>query len=249
MAIAIGGTATVDGGLGLLQALGASVSGTTGAALLGDLRLDLSGARERLGGVELEVLRDVDVPLFGPDGAALLFGPQKGLRGRDLARVDEGLQRLGGLLPAGVAERPGAGAAGGLGAALYALGAEERAGADAVLELVDLRRALDGAALCLTAEGAVDRTSGRGKAVAAVARLCAEVGVDCVVLAGRVEPEGEEALLALGAREVRPIGQCGTANWPGAGRRRARAACSGCRGGQRRGVTSAFAPCPGYWFP
>jgi glycerate kinase len=204
--VAIGGTATVDGGLGLLAALGASVSGTTGEALRGQLAIDLACARERVRAVSIEVLRDVDVPLSGPDGAALLFGPQKGLRPPELEQVDEGLRRLGELLPEGVANWPGAGAAGGLGVALYALGARERAGAEAVLDLVGLRETLAGADLCLSAEGKVDRSSGRGKAVAAVARLCAREGVDCVVLAGRVEPEGREALLEAGAKGVWPIG-------------------------------------------
>jgi glycerate kinase len=205
--VAIGGTATVDGGLGMLEALGAAVSGRTGAALLGQLSVDVSRARERVREVSVEVLRDVDVPLSGPDGAALLFGPQKGLRSPELELIDDGLRRLGALLPAGVANWPGAGAAGGLGVALYALGASERAGAEAVLDLVGLRDMLAGADLCLTAEGKVDRSSGRGKAVAAIARLCAGAGVDCVVLAGRVEPEGRAALLEAGARDVWPIGR------------------------------------------
>src|SRR5436305_910335 len=77
------------------RGLGACVPGETGAALLGELELDLAPARELLAGVRLSVLHDVDVPLCGPDGAAVLFGPQKGLRPQDVALFDRALERLG----------------------------------------------------------------------------------------------------------------------------------------------------------
>ena len=86
--VGLGGSATVDGGLGMLAGLGARVPGATGEALLGDLELDLAPARALFGGVELSVLHDVDVPLCGPDGAAALFGPQKGLRRADIKPFD-----------------------------------------------------------------------------------------------------------------------------------------------------------------
>ena len=209
--VALGGSATVDGGLGMLSALGARVPGLTGAALLeGDLDdIDLEPARRRLGTVTLEVLHDVDVPLTGPDGAARLFGPQKGLSRADVPRMDAALGRLGAQLGADVAQRPGAGAAGGLGAAFYALGASGRAGADAVLEMIGLDRMLAGASLCLTAEGRVDRGSARGKVVAAVTRAAVAARVPCDVLAGAVDPEGAAALMALGARRVTPLGPRG----------------------------------------
>lgn len=207
--VALGGSATVDGGLGLLAGLGAPVPGETGAALLGPLELDLAPARALLAGVELSVLHDVDVPLCGPDGAAVLFGPQKGLRPADIALFDRALERLGAAFGGDVAERPGAGAAGGLGAALYALGAGARPGSDAVIELVGLRQALAGAALCLTAEGSVDRQSAHGKTVAGVLAACRDAGVPCIVLGGRVSEEAIAPLRALGARDVRAIGPAG----------------------------------------
>jgi glycerate kinase len=203
--VGVGGTANVDGGLGLLRVVGGATSGDTGAALLGEPRVDLHGVDARLRDVRLVLLYDVDVPLHGPDGAALLFGPQKGLAPDDAQRADAGLARLAAVLPDGVARRPGAGAAGGLGAALYALGAEGASGARTVLDLVGVTAALEGARLCLTAEGKVDRSSGRGKAVTAVAAAAREAGVPCVVLAGRVDEEGAAALRALGAR-VEAIG-------------------------------------------
>jgi glycerate kinase len=198
--VALGGTVTVDGGLGLLGALGALPDSQTGSSLLDDpvpvrARLDA-----RLAGVEIVALHDVDVPLSGPDGAALLFGPQKGLRRVDLSVFDAALARLGTRLGGDVALRPGAGAAGGLGAALYWLGASGEPGADAIAGLAGLDDALQGATLCFTAEGAVDRQSARGKTVAAVAHACARAGVPCVVLGGRVDPDAAEMLGLLGAR-------------------------------------------------
>jgi glycerate kinase len=204
--VGLGGSATVDGGLGLLAGLGAQVPGETGAALLGELQLDLTAVRAALEGVRISVLHDVDVPLCGPDGAAALFGPQKGLRRADVEPFDRALARLGAAFGGDVAERPGAGAAGGLGAALYALGAGSRSGCEAVIELVGLRGLLAGAALCLTAEGSVDRQSARGKTVAGVLAACRNAGVPCVVLGGRVSADAVAPLRALGALDVRAIG-------------------------------------------
>jgi len=204
--VALGGSATVDGGLGMLAALGARVPGETGSALLGELPLELGPARALFAGVELSVLHDVDVPLCGPDGAAVLFGPQKGLRPDDVELFDRALARLGEAFGGDVAERPGAGAAGGLGAALYALGAGARSGSEAVIELVGLRGSLAGAALCLTAEGSVDRQSAHGKTVAGVLAACRDAGVPCIVLGGRVSEDALAPLRALGALDVRAIG-------------------------------------------
>jgi glycerate 2-kinase len=204
--VALGGSATVDGGLGLLAALGARVPGETGAALLDAPELDLAPARAALAGATLSVLHDVDVPLSGPDGAALLFGPQKGLRREDVELFDRALARLGEAFGGDVAQRPGAGAAGGLGAALYALGADARSGSEAVIELVGLRGLLAGAALCLTAEGSVDRQSAHGKTVAGVLAACRAAAVPCVVLGGRVSRDAVAPLTALGASAVRAIG-------------------------------------------
>jgi glycerate kinase len=204
--VGLGGSATVDGGLGLLAGLGARVPGETGGALLGELELELAPARELLGDVQLSVLHDVDVPLCGPDGAAVLFGPQKGLRSEDIDPFDRALARLGTAFGGDVARRPGAGAAGGLGAALYALGADARSGCDAVIELVGLRELLAGAALCLTAEGSVDRQSARGKTVAGVLSACRDANVPCIVLGGRVSGEAIAPLRALGALDVRALG-------------------------------------------
>ncbi|MEO9176814.1 MAG: glycerate kinase [Gaiellales bacterium] len=203
--VALGGTVTVDGGLGLLGALGALPDDQVGRSLLDDPTPRREGLDSRIAHVELVALHDVDVPLSGPDGAARLFGAQKGLRDADLSIVDDALWRLGSRLGNDLDRRAGAGAAGGLGVALYWLGASGVAGAEAVASLVGLDAALRDASLCLTSEGAVDRQSARGKTVAAVARACARAGVPCWVLAGRVDGEGGDLLERLGAH-VRALG-------------------------------------------
>jgi glycerate kinase len=186
LVVGLGGTATVDAGAGMLDALGIAPPGSLGVAL--------------------DVLYDTDVPLSGPDGAVRLFGPQKGVRPDQVHALDEALARRVAAYGPDLAERPGAGAAGGLGAALYALDGRGRSGAEAVLELIGLERRLQGAGLCLTAEGAVDRSSARGKSVAAVVRAARRAGVPCAVIGGRVNAEGDEAMRRLGAVAVRALG-------------------------------------------
>jgi glycerate kinase len=203
--VALGGTVTVDGGLGLLGALGALPDDQVGRSLLDDPTPRRAGIDARLTGVELVALHDVDVPLSGPDGAAQLFGPQKGLRDADVPIIDQALWRLGSRLGDDLDRRAGAGAAGGLGVALYWLGASGEPGADAVATLVGLDAALRGAGICITGEGAVDRQSARGKTVATVARACAQAGVPCWVLGGRVDAEGGALLEQMGAH-VRALG-------------------------------------------
>nr|WP_281381546.1 glycerate kinase [Conexibacter arvalis] len=202
--VAVGGTATMDGGAGMLRALGGRCA-NDGAGLLADPSVDLSGVDPRLAQVELELLVDVAAPLTGPDGAARRFGPQKGATGAQVDALDTAHGRWAealGIDPA----TPGAGAAGGLGAALQALGARTVAGADAVLDLKRFDALLAGCDLCLAAEGSVDPSTLQGKAVAAVVARCARAGVPVVVLGGRVEAEAAAELRRRGARDVRAIG-------------------------------------------
>jgi len=168
--VGLGGVAVTDGGAGLREVLDELPAPT-------------------------EALCDVRVPLLD---AARLFAPQKGA---SPAQVDELVRRLQGMEElAPYAELPGAGAAGGLGAALAALGAELVPGAERLLELVRLRERLDGASLVVTGEGTVDRTTAVGKAPGVVARLAAAAGVRCIVFGGRVvEPvEGAETIALSG---------------------------------------------------
>ena len=161
--LCLGGSATVDGGAGARE------------ALAGHRAMVLHGST---------ALCDVATRLAA---AARLFGPQKGASPADVAELERRLGADEGLQP--YAELPGSGAAGGLGAGLAALGAELVPGADYVLRAIGLRQRLEGAALAVTGEGELDATTAEGKAPAAVARACAEVGVRCVLAAGRIKAE------------------------------------------------------------
>jgi glycerate 2-kinase len=199
--VGLGGSATTDGGAGMLAALGAVAVDADGAelppggaALARGARLE---GRPAVDGVRLVAAADVDNPLLGRHGAAAVFGPQKGADDAAVAELDAALARFAGVLAAAfgadVRDEPGAGAAGGLGAALLALGARRVSGAGLVRELVGLDAALDAADLAVTGEGSFDWQSLRGKLITAVARAAADRAVPCVVLAGQVSVGRREA--------------------------------------------------------
>lgn len=192
LVLGIGSSASTDGGSGLLTALGARLTDSTGERIARGARglgavaeADLSGLRP-LPPAGAVVLADVANPLLGPSGAAAVFGPQKGFDPQGVAVVDEGLARLAALLPADPST-PGAGAAGGAGFALTVWGARLVPGASAVAELVGLPAALADAAVVVTGEGSFDAQSASGKAPAHVAALAARVGVRAVLVAGRID--------------------------------------------------------------
>lgn len=210
--IGLGGSATVDGGLGLLVGLGLVARDGDGGTLTGTgedvtrvRSIDPSGLDPRLDRTELVVAVDVDSPLAGPTGAAPVFGPQKGASPEQVRRLDDGLARLADLYGER-ARRPGAGAAGGLGAACFLLGAEPEPGAELVMRETGFHERLAGAGLVLTAEGSVDAQSAAGKTVARVAGAARSAGVPCVVLGGRVDDD-VDALYAAGASAVLGIGR------------------------------------------
>ncbi len=210
--LGLGGAAATDGGTGMAAALGARFLDRDGRELppgggaLGALgRVDVGGLDARLADVEIVVARDVDNPLIGPRGAAAVFGPQKGAGGAEVGILDEGLRRLADALRrdlgADVETIPGAGAAGGAGAAALALlGARLVPGIDLVLDLVGFDSALDGARLVVTGEGSLDVQSLGGKAPVGVARRAAGRGVPVVVLAGGIDLDeaGRSVLAGLG---------------------------------------------------
>lgn len=209
IAVTLGGTACTDGGLGLLLALGARAHDADGRPLtavgqnpLWRFRaLDALPAHDVLDGVDLLVLTDVDAPLHGPRGAARVFGPQKGATPAQVAHLDDRLAALGvALAEAGrpVADLPGAGAAGGLGAALLALGARQEPGLAFVARAVGLAEAITGADLVLTGEGRIDAQTAGGKTPAGVAALARDAGAVVVALAGSIEPGSIEAGSAEG---------------------------------------------------
>ena len=139
---------------------------------------------------------DVDNPLLGDHGAAAVYGPQKGASPVQVAELERRLAAL--ALP--TAERPGAGAGGGLGAMLMALGAQALPGAGLVLDEVGFDATLAGCDLCITGEGRIDGQTLRGKTVSAVAARCRAAGVPCVAVGGVVEPGAAAGLAELGAR-------------------------------------------------
>jgi glycerate 2-kinase len=192
--VGLGGSATTDGGAGMFRALGAVAMGADdeplppgGGPLVDAKRLD---GRVDLGEVTLVAAADVENPLLGKLGAARVFGPQKGADDLAVRRLERSLTRWADLLDevAGreIRDQQGAGAAGGLGAALIALGATVESGAGVVRRLTRLDAALDDAQLVITGEGSFDFQSLRGKLVTRVAGAASERGTPCVVLAGVV---------------------------------------------------------------
>ncbi|HEU4785339.1 MAG TPA: glycerate kinase [Ktedonobacterales bacterium] len=207
--IGIGGSATNDGGAGMAQALGVRLLDAQsnelsagGAALAHLARIDTSGLDPRLKDVELQVASDVTNPLCGPEGASAVYGPQKGATPEMVSELDAALAHYGEALKrdlgADVANMPGAGAAGGLGAGLLAFAhAQLVPGAHLVLETLDFAHILDGATLVFTAEGQLDRQTAYGKAVGAVAAAARKAGAHVVALAGSVAAD-DAALEKLG---------------------------------------------------
>jgi len=204
MVLGIGGSATTDGGAGMLGALGALVDDGLGS-------LDLTGLDPRLAQLRLSVACDVSNPLLGPTGAAAVYGPQKGASPADVAVLDRRLTRWADALEAatGRSERdtPGAGAAGGVGFALLCLrdrlaSLELRPGVDLVMEAAGFSAALDGADLVITGEGRIDAQTAFGKTALGVARRAQAAGVRCIAVGGGVTPEGAAALATVGALAV-----------------------------------------------
>jgi len=192
--VGLGGSASTDGGSGLLRALGAIPLDADGQPLRqgGGALVDcdrLSGVPD-LKDIRLVAASDVENPLLGRYGAARVFGPQKGADDLAVRRLERSMTRwadvLAELADRDIRDEQGAGAAGGLGAALIALGAEVTSGAGLVRELTGLDGALDAAQLVVTGEGSFDFQSLRGKLVTKVAGAAAERAVPCVVLAGQV---------------------------------------------------------------
>jgi glycerate 2-kinase len=218
LVLGIGGSATTDGGAGMAAALGARLLDEEGAelppggaALLRLARVDVSGLDPRLAEARVTVACDVDNPLVGPDGAAAVYGPQKGAGPDDVLLLDSALRRYARVLAddlgLDVAGIPGAGAAGGLGAGAIAfLGAELRTGIELVLELVGFDQAVAGADLVITGEGKLDAQSLRGKAPVGVARAAAAHGVPVVAVAGVVEVADRE-LRAAGFEEAHALAE------------------------------------------
>ena len=198
--LGVGGSASTDGGTGMLQALGARFLDHEGldlppggGSLVHLAEVDLSALDWRLDGVDVVLAGDVDNPLLGPRGAAHVYGPQKGASPDEVELLDVGLGRLADAIDPGAADEPGAGAAGGVGfAALTALRATPEAGIDVVLDLVGFPDQLLGARLVVTGEGRLDEQTLHGKAPAGVADAAGSAGVPVVAVCGSSDLSPEQ---------------------------------------------------------
>jgi len=194
--IGIGGSASTDGGAGLLAGLGAVIRDEHGSRLdpsgygIGDAaHLDLAGIHPDIACASFTLAADVDNPLYGPLGAAHVYAPQKGATADDVAVLDRALRNWADVVERATAtdqrETEGAGAAGGVGfAAIAVLGARMRPGIDVIVDRIGLDRHLQGARAVLTGEGSFDRQSLRGKAAIGVCRRASAYGVPTFAVVG-----------------------------------------------------------------
>lgn len=197
--IGIGGSATCDAGMGMAQALGVSFFdadgnklGTGGRELSRLTWIDVSQLNPRIPQTKFLVACDVDNPLFGPNGAARVYAPQKGATPEMVEELDKGLVNFGYIvkrdLGKDIADLPGAGAAGGLGAGLVTfLNAELKSGIGLMVNTLELNKKLDGVDLVITGEGKVDAQTARGKAPIGIARLAQRKGIPVIMIAGQSE--------------------------------------------------------------
>ncbi|MDY7010044.1 MAG: glycerate kinase [Planctomycetota bacterium] len=213
--IGIGGSATTDGGAGCAQALGvvfidrhgkACVCGLAGDGLTDIARIDISDRDSRIADCEILVACDVTNPLTGPDGAAAVYGPQKGATPEMVRALDAGLVNLADIiheqLGMDVEHIPGAGAAGGLGAGLVAFaGAQLRSGIEIVADAVGLAERIAEADLVITGEGRFDFQSASGKATAGVAKIAADADVPCICIPGQADTDAPREMFLA----VRPL--------------------------------------------
>lgn len=219
--IGIGGSATNDGGIGMLQALGVSFLdadnrevGFGGKYLDKIARIDISNLDSRIRETELVVMSDVTNPLCGENGAAVVYGPQKGATEEEIAILDKGLAQFAELichmnLP-DIRNLPGAGAAGGLGGGLVSfLGAEIRPGIKAILEIADFEKSVQWADLILSGEGRIDGQSANGKVVSGIAEIAGKYNVPVIAICGSVEKDAreifEKGISGMEAAVCRPV--------------------------------------------
>ena len=214
--IALGGSGTVDGGIGFLQALGATFKakntlppkGLAGEHLSQVQSVDLEPVLQLLKGIDIVGLVDVQVPLLGDHGAAKFFGPQKGATPEMVEELEKGLYHFEGILSKAsgilLKNQRGSGAAGGLGMALLALGAKLESGFDFVAQTLKLEDLMKGCDLVITGEGHLDNSSQEGKAPVAVARMAKKMGIPCIAIVGAVDKD-LKWLQNEGIRQVYPL--------------------------------------------
>ncbi|MER7908826.1 glycerate kinase [Streptomyces sp. NPDC096068] len=214
----VGGSATTDGGAGMLAALGARFLDAAGepvgpgGAPLADLATaDLTGLDPRFAEVDLILASDVDNPLTGPKGAPAVYGPQKGATPDDVRTLDAALAHFATVLEKAIGPKaaeaalaPGAGGAGGIGYGALVLGASFRPGIELMLEVLGFAPALERATLVITGEGSLDEQTLHGKAPAGVAAAARAAGKEVVAVCGRLALPAE-ALGRAGIRRAYPL--------------------------------------------
>jgi glycerate kinase len=211
--LAVGGTATSDGGVGMLRELGAQFLdakgrdiGPGGAGLRDLDRVDLSALDPRIATTRIRLLADVENPFLGPTGAAAVFAPQKGVNPADVKELEKSFAHLATLVGPASAEIPGSGAGGGLGfAALAVLGATTESGATAIMELVGLEKELASADVVITGEGSFDDQSLHGKLTGTVLALATKHSVPSVVVCGVESLSNWDVLKDLSVVSVVPL--------------------------------------------
>jgi len=225
--LGLGGSATTDGGAGVLSALGVRLLDDEGVDLdeggggsLARLaRVDLSDVSPILSEVQLTIASDVRNPLLGKRGAARTYGPQKGASAKQVAALESNLERYADLLEeasgAAIRDVPGAGAAGGTTAGLLAIvdrfaSFAIRPGVEIVMELTGFDEALATSDVVLTGEGRIDDQTGFGKTALGVAQSARDAGKACIAFGGGATPEGIAALAELGAVVVPVVEQAAT---------------------------------------
>ncbi|MGD9143421.1 MAG: glycerate kinase [Dehalococcoidia bacterium] len=203
--IGLGDSATTDGGSGMAQALGIKLLDKSnhsippgGKGLLSLERIDISGRNPLIPESKITCACDVSNPLYGPHGAAYIYGPQKGAGPEDIELLDAGLRKLAGVIKRDigkdVSEIPGGGAAGGLAAGLVAfLDASLRSGIDIVCEAISFENHLERAGIVLTGEGRIDSQTPRGKSICGIAARAKKAGVPVIAFAGELGDGYREA--------------------------------------------------------
>ncbi len=206
--LGIGGSATNDAGIGMAQALGYrffdknnSLLPPIGESLIHIHRIDDAGLLLAPKEIEVEVLCDVDNPLYGPEGAAHIYAAQKGADANAIAHLDAGLQHFAQLFPQHhFGQMPGAGASGGLGAGTIAfLSAKLKPGIETIMEITDFEQHIKPAALILTGEGKLDEQSLRGKLIGGICRKAENYQVPVIALCGSLQAT---------AQSIKEIGLC-----------------------------------------
>lgn len=223
--IALGGSASNDGGAGAACALGARFYDCNGSFFIpvGDTlknirNIDVTELDARLGGVEIIAMCDIDNPLLGEHGAAHIFGPQKGAGPEEVIRLDEGLGHYADMIRecmgVEVAELRGAGAAGGMGAGVVAFfNAKLNSGIETILDTIHFDRQITGSDMVITGEGRIDGQSARGKVVAGVAARAKKQNIPCIAVVGGIEDDayqmydlGVTAMFSI-LREAKPFAE------------------------------------------